>query len=265
MLAAEILQRFDAERQALTPAGNTREVAGNVVRHLPNAGAQYWISYSRHLADEIDAAIAREAEHLKSLSPRYTSLEWKAYDHDQPANLIERLAAHGFEIGEREAFLALDVSGAPADLLAPVSLDVRRVTDAKGVRDYFAVSAPVFDRDYKEWSSVLERQVVSGDPTVSVFVAYDEDLPVSSARITYDPGSQFAGLWGGGTLASHRGKGYYTALVAARLQEALRRDVRFLCIDASPMSRPILERRGFVFLGCSSPCVFQFPLPLGEG
>lgn len=255
MNADEILALFDVERQTLKPAGNLRQIDGNVVRHLPSASAQYWIAYSRHSPAKIDAAIAHEIEHLKSLSPRYTSVEWKAHDHDQPANLVERLAAYGFEIGEREAFLALDVNDAPADLCAPVTLDVRRVSDAAGIRHYFAVSALVFDRDYGAWAGELERQVVAGDPAVSVFVAYDAGVPVSSARISYDPGSQFAGLWGGATLDSHRGKGYYKALVAARLQEATRRGVRFLYIDASPMSRPILERRGFVFLGYSRPCV----------
>jgi GNAT superfamily N-acetyltransferase len=263
MTAEDILALFDAERQTLTPAGDTRQADGGVVRHLPGAGAQYWITHSRHSPDEMDAAIAHEIEYLESLSPRYTSVEWKAYDHDQPTNLVERLAAHGFEIDEREAFLALVVNNAPADLLAPVSLDVRRVDDAQGVRDYFAVSAAVFDRDYKEWSSVLEQQVVAGDSSVSVFVAYDEGVPVSSARISYDPGSQFAGLWGGATLASHRGMGYYKALVAVRLQEAMRRGVRLLYIDASPMSRPILERRGFIFLDYSRPCVFHAPSPQG--
>jgi hypothetical protein len=263
MTAEEILALFDHERRALAPAGNERQVDGHVVRHLPNVGAQYWISYSRHSPDEIDAAIVHEIEHLQSLSPRYTSVEWKTYDHDQPANLVERLAAHDFVIDEREAFLALDVRDAPADLLAPVSLDVRRVTDAQGVHDFFAVSAQVFDRDDSAWAGELERQVIAGDSSVSVFVAYEDDKPVSSARITYDPNSQFAGLWGGGTLTSHSGKGYYKALVAARLQEAMQRGVRYLYIDASPMSRPILERRGFLFLDYSRPCVFHAPSPLG--
>lgn len=260
MTVDQILALFDHERQTLKPAGNVRQVDGHVVRHLPSAGAQYWISTSRHSADEIDAAIAHEIEHLNSLSPRYTSVEWKAHDHDQPANLIERLATHGFEIGEQEAFLVLDVQDAPADLCAPVTHDVRRVTDAAGVRDYFAVSSAVFERDYSAWSVELERQVVAGDPSVSVFVAYDAGVPVSAARISYDAGSQFAGLWGGATLAAQRGKGYYKALVAARLQEAMQRGVRFLYIDASPMSRPILQRRGFVFLGYSRPCVWRVNL-----
>ena len=265
MTIDQILALFDRERQMLTPAGNTRQVDGKIVRHLPDAGAQYWIIYSRHSPDEIDAAIAHEIEYLKSMAPRYASLEWKAYDHDQPANLVERLAAHGFEIDEREAFLVLDAKNAPADLLAPVTLDVRRVTDAQGVRDYFAVSSHVFDADFMAWANVLERQVIAGDPSVSVFVAYEDNKPVSAARISYDPGSQFAGLWGGATHEAHRGQGYYKALVAARLQEAMQRSVQYLFIDASPMSRPILERRGFVFLGYSRPCVLRFPLPMGEG
>ena len=257
MTAEEILALFDHERKTLAPAGNERQVDGNVVRHLPLVGTQYWVSYSHHSPDEIDAVIEHEIETLKSLSPRYTSMEWKVYDHDQPANLIERLAAHGFEIDEREAFLVLDVKHAPEDLLAPVSLDVRRATDAQGVRDYFAVSSHVFDVDFAAWADELERLVTAGDPSVSVYVAYEDYQPVSAARISYDRTKPFAGLWGGATHEAHRGKGYYKALVAARLQEAMQRGVRFLFIDASPMSRPILERRGFIFLDYSRPCVLS--------
>lgn len=265
MTAEEILALFDHERRTLAPAGNERQVDGTVVRHLPHVGTQYWISYSNHSPEEIDAAIEHEIEHLKSLSPRYQSMEWKTYDHDQPANLVERLAAHGFEIDEREAFLALEVKHAPADLLAPVSLDVRRATHAQGVRDYFAVSSLVFDDDFAAWADEIEQQVIAGDPSVSVYVAYEDNQPVSSARISYDPHSRFAGLWGGATHEAHRGKGYYKALVAARLQEAMQRGVQFLYIDASPMSRPILERRGFIFLDYSRPCVFRIPTPSVAG
>jgi hypothetical protein len=256
MTDTDILALFNRERQTLTSANTTVERTGNIVRHLPIAGSQYWVMYSSHAEDELDAAIEREKAHLASLRPRYTSLEWKVYDHDRPANLVERLAAHGFEIGEPEAFLVLDIADAPADLLAPVTLDVRRVTDAEGMRDYFAVSEGVFDDDHSGWRDELERQVISSDPSVSVYVAYDGDVPVSSSRISFEPDSQFAGLWGGATLESHRGKGYYKALVSARLHEAKQREVLFLFIDASPMSRPILERRGFRFLDYTHPCVW---------
>ncbi|MCB0228061.1 MAG: GNAT family N-acetyltransferase, partial [Anaerolineae bacterium] len=60
-----------------------------------------------------------------------------------------------------------------------------------------------------------------------------------------DQGRPFASLWGGSTLAGYRKQGYYTALLAVRLQEAIQRGARFLTIDASPMSRPIVQRFGF--------------------
>ena len=63
--------------------------------------------------------------------------------------------------------------------------------------------------------------------------------------LTWDPGKQFASLWGGSTIAAFRSRGLYTALVAVRAQEARRSGARFLTVDARPMSRPILERLGF--------------------
>ena len=84
---------------------------------------------------------------------------------------------------------------------------------------------------------------------LSVYVAYLEGHPVACAWTVFHPGSQFASLWGGSTLAGYRGRGCYTALLASRAQEAQARGVRFLTVDASPMSRPILEKYHFQFLG----------------
>ena len=60
--------------------------------------------------------------------------------------------------------------------------------------------------------------------------------------------SQFAGLWSGATLPAYRRRGLYTAVLAVRVQEAIRRGYHFLTIDASPMSRPIVARHGFQLL-----------------
>jgi len=38
-----------------------------------------------------------------------------------------------------------------------------------------------------------------------------------------------------------------------RLQKAIARDYRFLMVDASDMSRPILEKQGFTVLGYTRP------------
>jgi GNAT superfamily N-acetyltransferase len=87
----------------------------------------------------------------------------------------------------------------------------------------------------------------------SVYVAYSGDIPVSYARLTFRDNDPFAGLWGGSTLEAHRGKGFYTALLATRLQEARQRGVRYLRLDASDMSRPIVEKHGFGFVTATQP------------
>lgn len=55
----------------------------------------------------------------------------------------------------------------------------------------------------------------------------------------------FAGLWGGSTLPAWRGRGIYKALVATRAQVANASGVRYLQVDASADSDPILRRSGF--------------------
>jgi hypothetical protein len=41
------------------------------------------------------------------------------------------------------------------------------------------------------------------------------------------------------------------------LQEAPQRGYRFLTVDASPMSRPILEKMGFQLIALSWPCQWK--------
>jgi GNAT superfamily N-acetyltransferase len=66
-------------------------------------------------------------------------------------------------------------------------------------------------------------------------------------------GTEFAGLFGGGTLPQWRGRGIYRALVAYRARLAAARGYRYLQVDASPASRPILERLGFACLALTTP------------
>lgn len=49
----------------------------------------------------------------------------------------------------------------------------------------------------------------------------------------------------------------YTALLAVRAQDAKARQVRYLTVDASDMSRPILERFGFERIAYSYPCKWK--------
>ncbi|HEY3017227.1 MAG TPA: GNAT family N-acetyltransferase, partial [Gaiellaceae bacterium] len=56
-----------------------------------------------------------------------------------------------------------------------------------------------------------------------------------------------------------RRRGIYRALVAYRARLAERRGRRYLQVDASDESRPILERLGFVAVTTTTPFVWSPP------
>jgi hypothetical protein len=76
-------------------------------------------------------------------------------------------------------------------------------------------------------------------------------------RVEYRSASDFAGLWGGGTLPAWRGRGVFRALVAHRAHLAAARGFRYLQLDATPQSGPILRRLGFTKLATTTP--FKHP------
>ncbi|NKE60536.1 GNAT family N-acetyltransferase [Lentzea sp. PSKA42] len=189
---------------------------------------------------ELDAVIARQRDFFAA---RGQSVEWKTWGHDKPADLPERLAAAGFVSEGRETVLI----GLAEQMTGPVHLDgivLRETKEEADLRRLAATATEVFGRN-STWmvDYLLEK---TDDRNTVVVIAEADGQVVSSARIEIVPGTEFAGLWGGGTLAAWRGKGIYRALVAHRARLAIERGIKYLQVDASEDSRPILERLGFV-------------------
>ena len=247
----ELLALYDRNerRDALIP-GFRREQTPLIVRHISADGGGMLV-YSHLTADNADAVIAAEIAYWRELG---NGFEWKLYSHDQPADLGERLAAHGFSAGEDEAIMALDLAALPAPLAQTPPITIRRITDPNELDDVRTVEAAVWQRDASAWSDRLATQLRATPDFISVYVAYVDAVPVCAARINFPANSPFASLWGGATLPAYRGRGIYTALVAVRAQEAVQRGYRFLTIDASAMSRPIVAKYGFQLLTMSQPC-----------
>ena len=88
-------------------------------------------------------------------------------------------------------------------------------------------------------------------------LAVAAQTPIAAGRVEFHPGTEFAGLWGGGTLPAWRRRGVFRALVAHRAALASDRGFRYLQVDASPDSRPILERLGFVALATTTPFIYS--------
>ncbi|HMR66766.1 MAG TPA: GNAT family N-acetyltransferase [Anaerolineae bacterium] len=254
MPAQNIVELFTHDqRLAVRYPDTRREVTPTVVRHLPLVAGQGdgSIIYSRLDETNVEAEIQTQIDYFENLG---LSFEWKVYDYDRPADLKERLAAFGFALEEAEAIMVLELAETGPLLSQTIQPDIRRLTAPEQLADVLVVEQAVWDSD-QQWLVDYLGDCLSGTPEqMSVYVAYVEAQPVSAAWIYFPPDSQFASLWGGSTLAEFRGRGLYSALLAVRAQEAKRRGINYLTVDASPMSRPVLEKFGFEVIAEATPC-----------
>ncbi len=254
MKTKKILALYDAqERRNVTFPDLQRDVCSHVVRYVGTVSNPSFVLYSDLNAPNADAAIQ---EQIDFFSEKQLPFEWKAYDYDKPYDLLKRLLHHGLELEDTDAVMALDVRDAPTTLLAPPTVDVRRITRAEGLEDVRLVEEQVWGGDFAWIQERLGDHLQIPD-FLSVYVAYVDNVPACAGWTYFNTNSDFAGLWGGSTLEQYRGQGLYTALLATRLQETIQRGRRFLTIDASPMSQPIVTRHGFRLLAYAHACKWK--------
>ena len=245
---ASLLELFDRQvrREAVAPPRARVERDAETTLFIGDDwSALLWSDLDESNAD---AVIARVAARLRGLSGH---AEWKLYGHDRPADLADRLRAAGFTPEDEEAVVVAEVASLPATADA----DVRVATTPELVSAFVDVNERVFGDSYAGVERALLRALEEERPSMAAVVVFADGEPVSAARIDFDTGSDFVGLYGGATLAEHRGRGYYRATVIERARLARERGYRFLQVDALPTSRPILERLGFVQLTTTTPFI----------
>ena len=208
----------------------------------------------------LDDLIKRTVAHYRD-DTEEASFEWKSRGHDLPADLGERLVAHGLVaeptetvmIGEA-TLLAVEVPLADTPE-GPVV--VRRIGEGDVVGDVtrmLAAQESVFGtgRGPSVASSLAELESGASE----FWIAEVGDRVVCGGRLTPVPGTAFAGIWGGSTLPAFRGRGIYRALVAARARSAVERGISLIHSDCTDMSRPILERSGLRAVTTTTPYVW---------
>ena len=202
----------------------------------------------------LDALIARQVEVFTALG---TPVEWKTYAHDEPADLTDRLRAHGFAPEEPETVVAGPVAGLAATLpVLPDGVRLREVTGRADLDRIAAMEEAVWNEDRGYLVDGLERELAADPQSLTVVIAEAGGDVVSAGWVRFVRNTGFATLWGGSTLPDWRRKGIYKALVTYRARLAGERGFTLLQVDASADSRPILQRLGFLALTTTTPYVF---------
>ena len=251
---------FDAQIRRNTRAGEPGAVAeadAGVLRWLAPGTRTSSIAWSELTSDTADAVIAAQVRYFAA---RGTPVEWKLYDYDQPADLARRLLAAGFAADDEELMLVAETAAVDSDVGLPDGVRLEPVTGQAGVEAMVAVHDLAFaGHPSPELGERLATQLREAPELVQMVIARAGDEPVSAARVEFIPGTDFAGLWGGGTVPAWRGRGIFRALVAYRAGLAAVRGYRYLQVDARPASQPILQRLGFEPVAATTPYVWTPP------
>lgn len=228
---------------------------------LGQFGDRGFVSYrslNGYTDSALDRLIADTIAHYAA-DPHTQSFEWKTRGHDAPADLPQRLTAQGLRAEDPETVMLGEarVLAQPVSLLGGVTL--RRIDHQADPYPDVVRAARAQELAFGAPSSAddLMHRIEKGAGLTEVWVAETTQDIVCVGRLEVIPGTEFAGLWGGGTLPEWRGRGLYRALTAARAQSALSRGVRYLHSDCTEYSRPILKRGGMTSVTTTTPYLWH--------
>ena len=191
---------------------------------------------------------------------RRESFEWKLHGHDRPADLSERLIAHGFVPEDLETVVVAPVEDVTGELDPLEGVSLREVSERDDLDRIGAMEEAIWHDGQSDWLPEQPRERTGRRPTRD----HDRrrrvgDEVVCAGWVRFVAGTDFATFSGGGTLPDWRGRGIYRAIVTYRANLAAERGFRYLQVDASSESRPILERMGFIAVTTTTPFIWTPP------
>jgi GNAT superfamily N-acetyltransferase len=256
MTIHEFFRSYAADRRREAIASFDRDDLGHLVRYTARPPqTDGMVAFGSLEPGLEDAQIAAELAHFRALGQDF---EWKLYDLDRPTDLRERLVAHGFVADDEETLMVFPRASFAGARPIPAGCEIRRIVGEAGIAELVAFQERVWSLDFDWLRLQLIERLQGGDDGLAVYGAFLEGELVGGGWTDFPDGSRFPELRGGAVAAHARGRGIYRALFEVRIDEALRRGYDAICVDASAMSRPILERIGFVPVCTTVPMRMRF-------
>ena len=263
---AELLAAYDEQLRAQVPdrlpKGVSVERDGPLLR-FHGLGGRGYVVY-RDLGGlegaALDALIARQ---VRVFAERGERFEWKLHGHDLPEDLPQRLHAAGLVAEEEETVVIAPVAEIAGRPRLPEGVSLRDATSRRDLDRIAATEQTIWGSDHGWLAESLEAERDADPDALAIIVAEAGEEIVCAGWVRFTRGTEFATLWGGATLPAWRRRGIYRATVAYRANLAAQRGLRFIQVDASSDSRPILERLGFTAVTTTTPYVSPPPTPAG--
>lgn len=267
MKPTHLLSLYDAQLRADAEVTDADEVTriGPLLASTFITRRRGFVSYPHFAMDgaELNGLIDSVLEHFKA-DARVDEVEWKTRGHDELPDLLQRLNDRGFVEEEIETVMAGDVEAMiAADPGLPDSYSLELIADERSLREAEALAGQVFgdsaERSRRQADELVQRMREDQESFEMWAVRDDEGRVVCSGRVDFVNGTDFATLWGGACESRHQGRGLYRAIVAARARSAVCRGKRFVQVDCTAYSRPILQRAGLTAITTTTPTLWRRP------
>jgi hypothetical protein len=253
----DFFRAYVDDRQGQTIASFEREAFPHLVRYTAQPPRdEGFVLFANLDAGRETAQIREQVDYFRK---RGQDFEWKVYALDHPRDLRERLAAEGFEPDDEEMLMVYPLATSTRQYVPRIDgVEIKRIVDEAAIDDIVKMQEQVWSREFGWLRTQLSTLLRDEPDTLSIYAAYRDGIAIGSGWTDFPAGSRFPELHGGALRADARGLGIYAALFDIRLDETKRRGYESICVDASPMSRPILEHVGFVPICTTVPMRKRF-------
>lgn len=183
---------------------------------------------------------------IERLMADHTPLSWFIGPSTRPADLAQRLLAHGWRLDDNAPGMALDLL--ILDETAPLSstLKIEQVNDGEMFEWWIrvVVAGSEFPDSVLDFVLSLYRKYgYRSSPFVRCYLGLLDGEPVTSSLLFLAGG--VAGIYDVATLPHARGQGFGSAITLAPLLDARRLGYRFGILQSSAMGLNIYRRLGF--------------------
>jgi len=205
---------------------------------------------------DVDRAIAEMLERFRACKVPHL---WYIDSGDQPADLAQRLEAHGCKPLDAGVGMAADLLALNERIHPVPGLVVERVKDEAGLVSWFDAH-PYFSED-NEPVETRQRLYISlgleGDLPLRFYVAKIDGQAVGGFGLF--SGNRAAGIYDVNIVTHMQRQGIGTAMTLAALQEARNLGHRIAVLGPTPQSIKMYERLGFM-LHHSTQVSYYLPL-----